>query len=70
MEQHLGRRVRAYETVHHRNGVRHDNRLSNLELWAKPHPPGQRVADLVAWVVREYPAEVRAVLRTAVDVDG
>jgi hypothetical protein len=70
MEHHLGRRLRAHETVHHRNGVRQDNRLSNLELWAKPHPPGQRVADLVAWVVREYHDEVGALLCTALDVDG
>ena len=70
MEHHLGRRLRAYETVHHRNGVRHDNRLSSLELWAKPHPPGQRVADLASWVVREYPEEVRASLGTAIDADG
>jgi hypothetical protein len=67
MERHLGRRLRAYETVHHRNGVRHDNAVCNLELWAKPHPPGQRVADLVAWVVREYPGEVRALLGTRLD---
>jgi hypothetical protein len=47
MERHLGRRLRAFESVHHRNGVRHDNAVCNLELWAEPHPPGQRVADLV-----------------------
>jgi hypothetical protein len=70
MEHHLGRRLRVHETVHHRNGSRHDNRLSNLELWAKPHPPGHRVADLVAWVVREYPDEARALLGAAVDVGG
>jgi hypothetical protein len=27
-----------------------------------PHPPGQRVADLVAWVVDEYTDDVRALL--------
>lgn len=70
MERQLGRRLRVYETVHHRSGVRHDNRLSNLELWAKPHPPGQRVADLVAWVAREYPGEVRALLGATFDVQA
>jgi hypothetical protein len=50
--------------------VRHDNTVSNLELWAKPHPPGQRVADLDAWVVREYPDDVRALLGTPLAVRG
>jgi len=44
------------------NGVRDDNRLENLELWVSPQPQGQRVADLVAWVVAAYPDEVRLAL--------
>lgn len=32
MEQHLGRRLRRDEHVHHKNGSRLDNRLDNLEL--------------------------------------
>jgi hypothetical protein len=59
MEQLLGRRVRAYETVHHRNGLRADKRPENLELWAFAHPPGARVEDLVDWVVSEYTDRVR-----------
>ena len=43
MEQHLGRELGRHETVHHINGKRDDNRLCNLELWAKPHGAGQRV---------------------------
>ena len=54
MEQMLGRRLRPFETVHHRNGLRADNRPENLELWAFAHPPGARVEDLVDWVVSEY----------------
>lgn len=55
MEGMLGRPLHPFEKVHHRNGLRSDNRPANLELWIKGHPAGQRVEDLVAFVIGEYP---------------
>lgn len=56
MEQHIGRYLYHHENVHHKNGVRDDNRLDNLELWTVSQPKGQRVEDKIAWA-KEFLAQ-------------
>ena len=62
MEETIGRHLEADETVHHRNGVKDDNRPANLELWVRPHPSGIRAIDAVerAWEILHRYGEIDA----------
>jgi len=62
MAEVLGRDLYPFENVHHKNGIRSDNRAENLEVWVTVQPHGQRPADLVEFVTAYYPDLVAAAL--------
>ena len=51
------RSLQNLEHIHHKNGVRDDNQLENLELWTVGHkdPPGTRVIDHLLDRLHKHP---------------
>lgn len=62
MSQYLMRPLARHENVHHKNGVRSDNRIDNLELWSTSQPCGQKITDKYSWakdIIKQYEKEIK-----------
>ena len=66
MAKRLGRPLLRGELVHHVDGVRHHNKIENLEIWVNGHPYGQSLRDVVIAYLRDLSEEARQQLLSEV----
>lgn len=64
MSQSIGRPLKKFEFIHHKNGIRNDNRIENLELCVVRQPYGQRIKDLISFIGTNYKIEILNFIKT------